>query len=55
MTITKNSKFKEKFSYNKSGIELAHNGVRVLREISSNNVKITSSTNSNKKSLVYNN
>lgn len=32
ITLKKNSHFKEKFEYNKAGIELAHNGVRVIRE-----------------------
>lgn len=32
ITLKKNSFFKEKFSYNKSGIELAHDGVRLVRE-----------------------
>jgi len=33
LTIKKNSLFKHEFSYNKSGIELAHNGVRFVKEI----------------------
>jgi hypothetical protein len=33
VTLKKNALFKEKFSYNKSGIELAHNGVRLVKEI----------------------
>ncbi len=32
ITLKKNSHFKEPFSYNKSGIELAHIGVRLVRE-----------------------
>ncbi|GAA4269806.1 aspartyl protease family protein [Hyunsoonleella aestuarii] len=32
ITLRKNGYFKEKFTYNKSGIELAHNGVRLVRE-----------------------
>ncbi|TXG35710.1 PDZ domain-containing protein [Seonamhaeicola maritimus] len=32
MTLRKNRNFKQKFSYNKSGIELAHNGVRFVKE-----------------------
>lgn len=32
ITLKKNGYFKEKFSYNKSGIELAHNGVRFVKE-----------------------
>lgn len=33
ITLKKNKNFKEKFSYNKSGIELAHDGVRLVREM----------------------
>jgi hypothetical protein len=33
LTIKKNAYFKEEFRYNKSGIELAHNGVRVIKEV----------------------
>ncbi|HEX9600161.1 MAG TPA: PDZ domain-containing protein, partial [Mariniflexile sp.] len=33
VTLKKNALFKERFSYNKSGIELAHNGVRLVKEI----------------------
>ncbi|MEN3322955.1 PDZ domain-containing protein [Mariniflexile soesokkakense] len=33
ITLKKNALFKEKFSYNKSGIELAHDGVRFVKEI----------------------
>ena len=33
ITLKKNSHFKEKFSYNKSGIELAHGGVRFVKEM----------------------
>lgn len=32
MTLKKNKHFHDKFSYNKSGIELEHNGVRFLQE-----------------------
>jgi C-terminal processing protease CtpA/Prc len=32
ISLKKNSYFKEKFSYNKSGIELAHDGVRLVKE-----------------------
>ena len=32
VTLKKNGYFKEKFSYNKSGIELAHDGVRFVKE-----------------------
>ncbi|MGB5419210.1 PDZ domain-containing protein, partial [Algibacter sp.] len=47
MTISKNGKFKSKFSYNKSGIELAHDGVRILKEIKGNNLKVNGTTQSN--------
>ncbi|MDO7171852.1 PDZ domain-containing protein [Mariniflexile sp. AS56] len=33
ITLKKNALFKEKFSYNKSGIELAHDGVRLVKEL----------------------
>ena len=33
ITLKKNSYFKDKFSYNKSGIELAHDGFRFVKEI----------------------
>lgn len=45
ITFKKNTNFKEKFSYNKSGIELAHEGVRFVKE------RNFSSTNTNAKSL----
>ncbi len=32
ITLTKNHYFNEKFQYNKSGIELAHNGLRLIKE-----------------------
>lgn len=32
ITLNKNRHFKDKFNYNKSGIELAHNGFRFVRE-----------------------
>ncbi|WP_246146960.1 PDZ domain-containing protein [Seonamhaeicola marinus] len=32
ITLRKNSNFRERFSYNKSGIEIAHNGVRFVKE-----------------------
>ncbi len=33
LTLKKNSNFKEAFRYNKSGIELEHGGVRLVREV----------------------
>lgn len=44
ITLRKNSHFKDEFSYNKSGIELAHDGVRFVKEI---NRKDTSSKANN--------
>lgn len=32
ITLKKNTHFNEKFNYNRAGIELAHNGVRVVKE-----------------------
>lgn len=55
MTLSKNSHFKEKFSYNKSGIELAHEGVRILREIKKTNIKQNSSTQSANDGIVLEN
>lgn len=39
ITLKKNSNFRESFSYNKSGIELAHEGVRFVREYENENYK----------------
>lgn len=36
LTLKKNSKFKEPFKYNMSGIELQHNGIRLVKELESN-------------------
>lgn len=33
LTIKKNSKFNEAFRYNKSGIELAHNGLSIIKDV----------------------
>lgn len=41
ITLKKNSYFKEKFSYNKSGIELAHDGVRLVKEKETNIISNT--------------
>ncbi|MCB4798865.1 aspartyl protease family protein [Neotamlana laminarinivorans] len=38
ITLKKNGFFKEKFKYNRSGIELAHNGVRIIRELDQGNI-----------------
>lgn len=49
ITLRKNSKFKEKFSYNKSGIELGHNGVRLIKE--KKGVMVNNTRGSNSQSL----
>lgn len=36
MTLKKNGKFKAPFKYNMSGIELQHNGIRLVKELESN-------------------
>ncbi len=43
MILKKNANFREPFSYNKSGIQLEHDGVRLVTEI--NNVPTSSSAN----------
>lgn len=49
VTFKKNGYFKDKFSYNKSGIEIAHNGVRFVKErnnfISKNTNSLSNNTN----------
>ena len=39
ITLKKNGHFKSKFTYNKSGIELAHDGVRLVRERDNSSIK----------------
>ncbi|OEK09003.1 signaling protein [Flavivirga aquatica] len=39
LKLKKNNHFKEKFSYNKSGIELEHDGVRLVKEIDKNRLR----------------
>lgn len=39
VTLRKNRLFKEKFSHNKSGIELEHDGVRLIKEVDKNTLK----------------
>ncbi|MCL6294257.1 aspartyl protease family protein [Jejuia spongiicola] len=55
VTFKKNGYYHEKFSYNKSGIELAHNGVRFVKErenyISDNN--LSNETNQNGTKIVF--
>ncbi|MGC1203446.1 MAG: aspartyl protease family protein [Flavobacteriaceae bacterium] len=41
ITLKRNGYFRDKFSYNKSGIELAHNGFRLVRE-KDNNIILSS-------------
>ena len=55
ITLTKNNKFNEKFSYNKSGIELAHDGMRILRELKKSNIKENSSNQSSNNSIILEN
>lgn len=56
ISFKKNSHFKEKFSYNKSGIELAHYGVRLVKEkeatISTRNESDNDKSNSNTKIIL---
>ncbi|MFV9551998.1 aspartyl protease family protein [Algibacter sp. PT7-4] len=47
MIVNKNSKFRNKFSYNKSGIELAHDGFRVLKEVKNDAIKVNATTQGN--------
>lgn len=47
MIVNKNSKFRDKFSYNKSGIELAHDGFRVLKEVKNDAIKVNATTQGN--------
>ncbi|WP_418602718.1 aspartyl protease family protein [Hwangdonia sp.] len=55
VTFKKNGHFKEKFSYNKSGIELAHNGVRFVKERESfvPNNNLSNDTNQNGTRIVF--
>ncbi|MDC1379557.1 PDZ domain-containing protein, partial [Algibacter sp.] len=55
ITLTKNNKFNEKFSYNKSGIELAHDGMRILRELKKSNIKENSSNQSSNNNIILEN
>ncbi|WP_034044397.1 aspartyl protease family protein [Wocania ichthyoenteri] len=56
VTFKKNGYFQEKFSYNKSGIELAHDGVRFVKErenfVPSNN-NLSNETNQNGTRIVF--
>jgi len=57
VTLKKNVNFKAKFTYNGSGIELAHDGVRFVKEIDNSNLNIignqVASENDNK--IVFDN
>ncbi|KJD35786.1 signaling protein [Tamlana sedimentorum] len=48
VSFTKNSFFKEKFNYNHSGIELAHDGVRLVKEIDDSHSKFRSPNTQNR-------
>ncbi|WP_242132763.1 retropepsin-like aspartic protease [Aestuariivivens marinum] len=45
ITLKKNSNFNSKFTYNKSGIELAHDGVRLVKEKNNDSNTIANSNN----------
>ncbi|WP_347924616.1 aspartyl protease family protein [Pontimicrobium sp. SW4] len=47
ITLRKNSNFKDSFNYNKSGISLEHSGVRVVKELKSNQAKMPYGTTNN--------
>lgn len=51
VTLKKNRHFNEKFSHNKSGIELAHDGVRTVRQVK-NTFTDTNSNNQNKSNTI---
>ena len=56
VTLKKNGYFSEKFSYNKSGIELAHDGVRFVKErenIVSNDNKFGNEATQNSSKIVF--
>lgn len=56
VTFKKNGYFHEKFSYNKSGIELAHNGVRFVKERENfvpNDNNLSNETNQNGTRIVF--
>ena len=56
VTFKKNGYFFEKFSYNKSGIELAHDGVRFVKEREnyiSNENNLSNQTNQNGTKIVF--
>ncbi|MCB4809493.1 aspartyl protease family protein [Tamlana sp. 62-3] len=48
VSFTKNSFFKEKFNYNHSGIELAHDGSRLVKEIDDSRSKFRSPNTQNR-------
>ncbi|MFD1614654.1 aspartyl protease family protein [Gelatiniphilus marinus] len=56
VTLHKNGYFNDKFSYNKSGIELAHDGVRFVKErenIAPNKNSLINETNQNQTRIVF--
>lgn len=60
ITLKKNSNFNEEFSYNKSGIELAHDGFRIVREVDDSSLRRnkfsenTEGTNPNSSTILIN-
>lgn len=55
VTFKKNGYFSEKFNYNKSGIELAHDGVRFVKERENfiSNTNLSNETNQNGTRIVF--
>lgn len=56
LTLKKNGHFKEEFSYNKSGIELAHDGFRLVKErdnLVRDNNNLPNTDNQNKTRIVF--
>ena len=55
ITLKKNNLFNDEFNYNKSGIELAHGGMRILRELNKSNIKQNSTTQSSNNNIILDN
>ena len=55
ITLKKNNLFNDEFNYNKSGIELAHDGMRILRELNKSNIKQNSTTQSSNNNIILDN
>ncbi|GAA3564580.1 hypothetical protein GCM10022395_13840 [Snuella lapsa] len=47
ITLKKNASFKDKFSHNKSGIELAHKGVHIVKEVKYNKETVKANSDDN--------